>query len=39
MCQICRKGATMPTHPQVHSLKLDINGKNVYKKRKLNITQ
>ena len=37
MCQICRKEATMPTHTQVHGLKLDINGKNVYKKRKLKI--
>ena len=34
MSQMCRKGATMPTHTQLHGLKLDINGKNVYKKRK-----
>ena len=27
MCQICRKGATMPTHTPVHGLKLHINGK------------
>ena len=34
MCQIYRKVATMPTHTQVHGLKLDINGKNIYNNRK-----